>query len=170
MDKRTTRERVREFMKTNPKPNLSDLARKLGVSRERIRQLAVAEGLWEGGAGPLYRPRGSSVCTPVPRMITGGVPVRLSASAVGTVSELLVAADLSARGFWVFFPFVRSALCDLVAMRRNGKTIRIEVRSGHRTPCRKKIVYSQNTDSPAEHHAIVITGEPVEYQPPLRKA
>lgn len=165
MTEKTTRELVRALVRDEPSLNLTDIAARIGVSRERVRQIATEEGLGVPRGVVGYRPR-KAAGPPVARVTTGGVPVKITQTVAGTIAELLVAADLSARGFVVFFPLVRSAICDLVALRRDVELpLRIEVRSGHRSG--QRIVYSTKTNSPAEHHAVVITGEPVVYRPPL---
>jgi hypothetical protein len=158
--KQTTRERVRQLVKDEPTLNLSDIARRVGVSRERVRQLVESEGL----APPLgvvgYKPR-----SPASRVITGGVPTPINHTVAGTIAELLVAADLSARGLIVFFPLVRTAACDLMTLDRSGHVERIEVRCGHRSG--KRVVFNQKDKSKSDRRAVVITGEPVIYEPPM---
>lgn len=161
MEGSTTREQVRALIRDEPMLNLAGIARRVGVSRERVRQIAEEEGLVapKGVVGVhVHRP-------PVARLITGGVSVPLSSTVVGTIGELLAAADLAARGFMVFFPLVRTGACDLITLNRSGKTERIEVRCGHRKD--GKVRYSFADRSKSDRHAIVITGEPVTYSPPF---
>lgn len=157
----TTRDKIRQLALDGPLPSLADIGRLTGVSRERVRQIVEAEGLSPGPAVSLYQPRPAAS----PSVITGGVAVKVSRTVTGTIGELLAAADLSARGYVVFFPLVRTAICDLLAMKRDGLVLRIEVRTGHRSG--KRILFAKKTNSPAEHYAVVVTGEPITYVPPL---
>lgn len=56
----------------------------------------------------------------------------LSAGTVGAVGELVVSVDLMRRGYAVFRALSPNCICDL-AVVANGKLLRVEVRSGHRT-------------------------------------
>jgi hypothetical protein len=107
-----------------------------------------------------------------PRVRTGGVDVPVSAVTAGTISELLVAADLMARGYVVYFPLMkRTAHVDLIATPSNPDRLplRIEVRSGT-IGARGQVRYAKKADSRADHHAVVMTGEPVHYKPELPSA
>jgi Holliday junction resolvase-like predicted endonuclease len=65
---------------------------------------------------------------------------QVAAQSRGAVSELLVSADLMARGFEVFRAVSHAASCDLIAMR-DGETIRVEVKSADQTETGR---YSRN--------------------------
>ena len=56
----------------------------------------------------------------------------LAAGTVGALGELLVAADLLKRGYEVFRAMSPSCSCDL-AVLKNGKLMRVEVRTGYRS-------------------------------------
>jgi hypothetical protein len=56
----------------------------------------------------------------------------LSTGAVGAIGELIVSADLLRYGYEVFRAVSQSCSTDLVALR-NGRTMRVEVRTGRRT-------------------------------------
>jgi len=56
----------------------------------------------------------------------------LSTNTVGTMAELLVCYDLSLQGWEVFRAVSPSASCDMLIMK-NGRLLRIEVRTGTRT-------------------------------------
>ena len=153
----TTRERVRELVAAGPTLNLSGIAERLGVSRERVRQIVTQESLVVAKGVVGYRPRPKRESQPE----TG----YLCETAKGTVGELLVAADLTARGLVVFFPLVRTAECDLVALARRGKPERIEVRCAKR---RGGVVRFSKPDTAGyDRLAIVVPGEPVRYEPPF---
>lgn len=49
----------------------------------------------------------------------------------GTMRELLVAADLTRRGYEVFLPTC-PATCDMVVLDITGRALRVEVKSGSR--------------------------------------
>ena len=139
--------------------NMAQIARLVGLSRERVRQITTQEGLIEPGPSPVPR------TGPQPRVITGGVPVSLSHTVVGSIGELLAAADLMARGRMVFFPLVRTGACDLLTLDKQGRVERIEVRCGKRAG--ERVTYAFADKSQSDRRAIVLTGEPVRYEPSL---
>jgi hypothetical protein len=102
--------------------------------------------------------------------MTGGVAMRgPTCTARGTVAELLVAADLTAKRCTVYFPLIRNASCDMIILNQSGKPERIEVRTGYRKG--EGAVRWQKPDiSKSDRRAIVITGEPVIYEPPFGSA
>jgi hypothetical protein len=79
---------------------------------------------------------------------------------------MLAAADLMARGFAVYYPMARQKGYDLVAVDKKGRMLSIEVRSGRLTESGKPS-FMKKVDSNAKHHAIVMTGHPVVYEPEL---
>ena len=87
----------------------------------------------------------------------------ISSGKTGTISELLIAADLLRRGFDVFRAVSQSCSCDL-AVLRDGKLYRIEVKtatrsiSGHLHYPKKNI---------AADHVALVCGPAIEYHPPL---
>lgn len=163
---RSTRERVKELVAADPSLTLAQLADATGVSRERVRQIVASEGLSPKSGWPGVGERAAGAAgAPASRLMTGGVPVRVSHTIVGTIGELLAGADLMARGFMVFFPLTRTGQCDLIALDRDGRCERIEVRCGHRSG--KRIAWQQPDRSKSDRRAIVLTGEPVRYEPPF---
>lgn len=160
-DKKTTRERLRDLVAAEPQLHQSQLATRLGVTPERVRQLLTAEGL----TVPRAYPRGGGG-TMQARLRTGGAPVRVHATVGGAVGELLAAADLMARGYTLFLPITRIGWCDLVAIGGGGAVERIEVRSGRRG-AGETIYWNHPDESRSERRAIVLTGEPVVYDPPF---
>ena len=56
----------------------------------------------------------------------------LPSATVGALGELIVAADLMKQGYEVFRALSPSCSCDL-AILRNGRLLRVEVRTGYRT-------------------------------------
>ena len=101
----------------------------------------------------------------VPRVITGCVPCAINSTAAGRVSELLVAADLIARGWHVFFPLDYRKGHDLIACG-NGRIVSFEVRSGHRGKT-GRLCFQRNHIMRSDHYAVAVTGEPVAYEPAL---
>lgn len=56
----------------------------------------------------------------------------LPTGTVGAIGEMVVCADLLRKGYEVFRAVAGSASCDL-AVLKNGKLVRVEVTTGHRT-------------------------------------
>lgn len=55
----------------------------------------------------------------------------LSPGTAGAVSELIVATDLMLRGYSVFRALSPSCQCDLLALGPDGRSLRVEVRTGY---------------------------------------
>jgi len=172
----TTKEIVLAMATEHPLASLAELGRCAGVSRERARQIIQAAGIIRTRAprsspSPAKEVRrvGRPRRQPQPPLRTGGVNVEISSRACGAVGELLAAADLIARGWSVFVPLVHNPTCDLLALSPDGdKAERIEVRSGRRSADGQRIIYPMPDRSLSDRRAIVVTGEPVTYEPPLR--
>jgi hypothetical protein len=128
----------------------SDIARTMGVTRQRVSQLCRQMGLettWYRSAPMVHEP-------PIGAVIT-------NTSLCGKASELFVAADLTAKGWYVFLPVYSNRDVDLIA-RRGDTLMLVEVRtlSKNRSPLRKG-------NFTGTHHAFVRNGHPVLYEPPL---
>ena len=54
----------------------------------------------------------------------------LPTGTIGTLSELRVTVDLLCKGYYVFRSMSLNCPCDLVILK-NGKAIRVEVKTGH---------------------------------------
>lgn len=163
----TTRDRIREIRARDPHASAQEIADEVGVSRQRIYQLLNELGL---RTRTVYtRPRSGRTSEPVAR--TGGVQGKISTLVAGTIGELLVAADLLARGYVAFGPIGPHTAChDLIAVHRKTHEVRtIEVRFGRRLRSGAASCGRKPTDC-SDHYAIVITGEPVVYDPPLPDA
>lgn len=142
----------------------ADLAAAFGCSRQYIHAVLGAAGMKAAIPKRVWLPRKASP-PPSSRVTPEGGGVQISSSATGSVSELLVAADLMSRGWSVFFPLYR-ARSDLIATSKNGETIkRFEVRSGKRRA--GEMVYARKPTDAQDHYAVVLPGEPVKYVPPL---
>lgn len=106
---------------------------------------------------------------PASRILTSVQAAPLNHTVAGTIAELIVAADLTARGWDVFWPFVRNTRFDILACHPHGEIVRrIEVRAGQR---RKGVVtFNRKNGALFDHYAIVVAGEPVIYRPELPSA
>jgi hypothetical protein len=112
---------VRAARERNPSAPASDIARDIGVSRERVRQALVALGL----PTRVSRTRARNPLR---------YAVQMPPHTVGAVCELQVCADLLQRGFHVFRSVSPHAPCDVVAII-GAQTIRVEVRAAKRGIC-----------------------------------
>lgn len=158
----STRDALAALVTVDPEISAAEAARQLGVSRERVRQLSDALGIT---LKKYRRPLSAGRRAPEPVVLTGGVPAKISCTAAGAIGELLAAADLTARGWTVFYPLTRIATCDLVAVDVEGRVERVEVRCGKRTAS-GHLQWSRPDRSRSDRVALVITGEPVQYEPP----
>ena len=101
--------------------------------------------------------------------------MKLSTGTKGALSELLVAADLMAKGYEVFRALSPSCSCDLIA--NNGKgLLRIECRTGSKNPntgiysFAKNGMHSKWDESVLDHYAAIYytdKGYEIQYIPPL---
>lgn len=140
------------------------IADELGVTRQRIHQIARENRIRLQPHWPEAHSAPS-----VAKVVTGGIPALLDSTSSGTVSELLVQADLLARGFIPYVPVTRSyAPFDIIAVDRKdaGKVITIEVRSARRSGS-GALVFNKSIPMRASRYALVVAGEPVTYLPEL---
>jgi len=86
----------------------------------------------------------------------------LSTGTIGAIGELMVSADLLMKGYEVFRSVSATCSCDL-AILKNGKFLRIEVRSGYKIKS-GELRYLGKVR--ADHVAIVFKNE-IEYSPKL---
>lgn len=141
----------------------SAIAEELKISRQRVYQIAKANEIeMPMNRASLDRPNRRP---PTPRIQTGGVMAKVNHSVAGTISELLVAADLMARGWQVFMPVIASKGHDLIAMK-DGRLVTFEVRSAYRSAA-GKVKYAKQAGCTSDHYGLVVTGEPVTYDPPI---
>ncbi|MGC8534908.1 MAG: winged helix-turn-helix domain-containing protein [Rhizomicrobium sp.] len=169
------RRAVLELASKDPGLSASGIARRLGISPQRVAQIAKKENLSlpKRTRDPElpYRPGGPPMgvtpkSTPRTAILTEGP---CSTYVAAAVSELMVASDLLARGWHPFLPIVKNSHVDLMATDRNGeRPITVEVRSGKRIGGR--MVYQKKTDSRAHHIAVVVMNEPTRYEPDLPDA
>lgn len=140
----------------------SAIAERLGLSRQRVYQICEQNEI----ALPRYHRRYERrTGAPKSRVTTGGVQHAINHTVAGTIAELLAAADLMARGWVVFVPVVKSKGHDLIACR-DGEIATFEVRSAYRNAA-GKLIFNKKADCASKYYALVITGEPVTYEPQL---
>jgi hypothetical protein len=148
--------------------SMAEAARDLGVSRARVHQIATRDGIefrnGRHGAQPRINPPASR-SSPNPRIKTGGPHVLLTPSMAGKVVEMIVVADLLARGWQVFLPIFSNRGHDLVAYAA-GNLITVEVRSAHRDNG-GKLAYAKRPSDKSMHYALVVSGEVVHYEPEI---
>lgn len=88
----------------------------------------------------------------------------IAAPTVGTISELLAAADLLTRGYAVFRALSPACPSDL-AILKDGRLITVEVRTAYWNRANNKLIYAKRAD-PSHLYALVV-GNKVHYEPPL---
>ncbi len=143
------------------------IAEAIGITKTRVYQIAKSYGI--GIVTPLRPEKAPKEFVPkvpkpaVARVITGGVSSPLNTTIVGTISEVLAAADLMSRGWGVYMPLVRHRGFDLLC-EKEGKIIKVEVRSAHRT-LEGKVTFGKSLYDRADVYALVTTGDPVSYSP-----
>jgi hypothetical protein len=118
-----TAEQLRELIKSNPATTVAIAAAALGVSRQRISQIAKKDGLTLRDG----RMDKASARDKQWRNHWGGTD-KLSSHFIGGACELLTAADLLRRGIPVYRAATFLSSCDLIA-DVDGVLLRIEVRS-----------------------------------------
>jgi hypothetical protein len=156
--KMSTIDKVKEMAASSM--SVRDIADKLGHSRSSIYHICKYNNI--PYVTPRYHFTGISSQA---RVITGGMKVPITSHVAGTISELLVAADLMARGWWVYMPVMLSKSHDIVAFK-GIQMITVEVRSARRNAT-GFLSYAKKNDSNSSHRALVVTGEPVSYIPDL---
>ena len=141
------------MQRANPAVAARDVAAALGVSRQRIYQVASRHGLRFARAPRAHLPPDIRV--------TGGVPA-LTARSLGIIGELLTATDLLGRGYLVYRPIVDHRGVDLLAIDPDDRVLRVEVKSARRVDGR--LAY-RRSERPVDVFALVVVGEPVMYEP-----
>jgi hypothetical protein len=139
------------------------IAAELGISRQYVYQMASVHGISVPRAGWRHVQRSGPV-QPVARVMTGGVSVPVNATVAGSIGELLVTADLLARGWFVYAPVIRQRHHDLIASKGN-RLVTIEVRSAVRSGPDGCVRFNRTSVNKSDAYALVVTGEPVIYRP-----
>lgn len=149
----TTDERVRELAARGMTG--AAIARELGVSRQRIHQIADRAGI--------ALARGIAAAQPPAQPAAPTAALCAPTTFASPAADLLVEADLTIRGWRVYAPVVaKGAGPDLLALR-GDETMRLEVRAGRRA--KGGAVDLARRDGC--RLALVLPGEPVLYYPPL---
>jgi hypothetical protein len=161
-----TIDKILELQAENPDITNSQAAEALGLSRQRVSLECTKAGVVLSRA---YKGPRRNHADPKARVITGGIPTRISHTVCGTISELLVAADLMARGYKPYMPLVRQRSHDIIAVTPSGKVLTFEVRSGkHKADGTGHTILKRNESLVvSDYFAVVMTGEPVVYEPEL---
>ncbi len=158
----STRERILALMKQSPHLNQTEIAERLGVSRQRVAQIVVSEELeltkGKRGARGRAKPPAQEAA---PAYNVDALPKYL-ANAGGPVAVLIAAADLITRGYAVYLPVAPTAAADLVAIDHRGRVKRFDVKTKRRAG---PVEYP--TGEQIDVRAFVTTDEPVKYAPEL---
>lgn len=139
-----------------------DLAAKFGLSRQRVYQIAAREGLKL--LVPVGRPWARGKRKQQSRIETAGLTSDLNPGTSGRICELLVAANLMAMGWKIYFPLNGHGDHDLVAWKKGRGLKSFEVRAARRVNP-TTVRFSRDRIMRSDHYAIVIKGEPVMYEP-----
>lgn len=159
----TSRDRLKALLKRRPNISLSEAATELGLSKQRIHQIAKAEGVSLRDARVRVWPESPHLVVRSAHK-EGNVSLR----AMGGISELLVCIDLLERGFDVYRSVTVGGLCDIVAVNReNLKTLRVEVKSARRA-INGKPVNGSTIGNKFDVLARVFPGRVVEYEPDIK--
>lgn len=144
----------------------SEISRLIGRTRQRVSQIISSMEIPDPPRRSFrkkHRPPRSQVLGEI-------APGRISTGSAGTATELLVAADLAARGWHVFLPVIRTTRCDIVVVSPDGRRVlRIEVRPGKRLPS-GVITFARKRDPEHDHYAVALQGEPILYEPEIPEA
>lgn len=91
---------------------------------------------------------------------------KIPTGTTGTISELLVAADLLKSGYEVFRALSPSCSCDL-AILKNGKLIRVEVTTAYIGPSGKLLTCKKPNEKSDIIAYVLKAGNEIIYEPPL---
>ncbi|MGH3427951.1 MAG: group I intron-associated PD-(D/E)XK endonuclease [Mycobacteriales bacterium] len=94
---------------------------------------------------------------------------RLTSATTGAIHELEVSCDLLKKGYEVFRALSPSCSCDL-AILKDGRLLRIEVRTGHLLKSGKLSYARDRTDEGRQDHFAVVYGGGIRYEPTLEPA
>ncbi len=99
------------------------------------------------------------------RKLYGG-SAELTSGTQGAVAELLVCANLLRLGYEVFRAVSPHCSCDVLALK-NGRTLRVEVRTGYKTLGGELRWPQPKRDAGRSDHYAVVFGDTVTYVPEL---
>ena len=157
-------QRVQALREKDPGIPASEIARKVGVSREYVRQCLTTLGL-PTRTERSYRREEAAGENRAPSRRFG---IKLTSHTIGAISEMVVVTELLTRGLDVFRAVSPHAICDLVAVdRASGRLLRIEVRSGKHN-VNGHIACSRPADrSQYDTIAIVFSDGTIHFSPPI---
>lgn len=177
----TARQCVMDAIRSGKALSVQDIADLCDVSRQRVHEILRQEDLRapiDGRSVRQWAPlrtqevverEAASIRQPAR---TGGI--KQGTQITGTISEMLVCADLLARGFYPFRPVVRNrSIYDVLAVRKHDALVlRIEVKTGNRSGSdlvyrRSSLNKIRNAAGEPDHYAVVARGDPVKYIPDL---
>lgn len=98
----------------------------------------------------------------------GIIGTGLAPATTGALAELLISADLLKRGYEVFRALSPSCSCDLMVLK-DGKTIRVEVKTAYRNKISGNIMRSPVKPGAFDLVAMVIGGIEILYTPELER-
>jgi hypothetical protein len=153
-DVTSAREQIIRILQSLTDISAAELGRRVGVSRERVRQ--ILKDLGYPSARGKGRPFGPAVLAGV----SGAGTRRLSKPA----AVRLVAEDLLARGFAIFAPVRTTRACDLVTVSGRGVVGLITVATG---TSRKPVRRARGGRNQERRLAIVFPGGSIQYDPAL---
>jgi len=152
-----------EAVQANPSLTARQLATAHSCSKQYVHLVLNGIGLKPAEPVRVWSP--AEPRTVDPKHVIPGNQTKVSTAVSGSISELMVATDLMARGWKIFFPLFR-AHSDLIAQSSDGTVLkRFEVRGARRKD--GQIVFSRKPEDQCDHYAAVIAGEPIRYFPPL---
>ena len=151
----SAREQIIRILQSLTDISAAELGRRVGVSRERVRQ--ILKDLGYPSARGKGRPFGPSVLAG----ISGTGTRRISKPA----AVRLVAEDLLAKGFAIFAPVRSTRACDLVTVSGRGvvSLITVSTPGGSRRPARR----ARDMRQQGRRLAAVSPGGSISYDPPL---
>lgn len=114
----------------------------------------------ECGVAFLSFQRLHKVCSPECKKIrmkrlSGRMGSGLSSGTVGSITELVISADLMRRGYAVFRALSPACFCDLIAFK-DGFFLRIECRTGYRNYVNESLSFPKKKNGEIDIFAIYI--------------
>ena len=154
----SAREQIVRILQSLTDISAAELGRRVGVSRERVRQ--ILKDLGYPTARGKGRPHGAV-------LLPGSDNTQARRLTKATATKE-VAEDLLGRGYAIFAPLRTTKTCDLIAVDDQGNVsliLCVPNAPGKRTSRHRGV---QNRHAEV-HHALVIAGQPVSYDPPLHR-
>lgn len=154
----SAREQIVRILQSLTDISAAELGRRVGVSRERVRQ--ILKDLGYPTARGKGRPHGVALLPSGDSQDSGRIT---KATATREVAE-----DLLNRGYAVFAPLRTTKTCDLIAVDEQGNVTLIVCVMG--TPSRRSSRPRNLQGRRIElHQALVTASQPVTYDPPLQR-